>query len=77
MRKFNDAIRIPRSVKAWLFLFGFWGGSLTTFALLIIGSFGSWAIVLFGISLVLWNVIGWRYAETLEKWGLIERKKRK
>jgi len=67
-------IRIPRSVRVWLFLLGFWGGMLTSIitAFHIIAWFGC-----FVASIILWGIIASRYGSVLEKWGLVKRETKK
>jgi len=73
--------KLPRSVKAFLLLLGFFGGSLISMILMAISTIIPLAIVallgLFVVALLSFYIIGWRYRKTLEAWNLIEPKKEK
>jgi len=70
--KGDSQTMIPRCVKAWLLLYGFFFGATigATFGILgnSIGLLWILMLVLIFASLVLMMVIDWKYSKTLEKW---------
>ena len=74
--------KIPRCVRLWLLVIGFWGGSITTLGLIafyITGSIlGLYLLLIIVIgSVALWYFLTWKYRKTLEEWGVVEPKKEK
>lgn len=74
--------KIPRVVRIWLMLMGYWVGTIATMVLMAFGLTGSALGYIFlggsyGASLVLFFVIGWRQKKTLIEWGLVDPDKKK
>jgi len=69
--------KIPRPVRWWLLLLGFYGGSLFARLELFIIPMpqGLYIYVIHMITSVgLWYFIGWKWRTTLQEWGIAQTK---